>query len=198
MGAIVTGNLTVTVVAAMMPDGTLDSHGYGFSDAIWAACGGDPFGAGVFAPAAQALTLSKLGIKLNFAKPTGNDAIQLSGTLPIPKGFVSKGQQVILDIGGVVKIFALDAKGGCKNSAGTFKLAFKSTKGAVAAQTAKFSANLSKGTFAAALATQGLANADANKASHAVSVGVYFNQQIFEKSQTVHYSAKKGKSGSAK
>jgi PKD repeat protein len=188
----------VNVAIATLPDGSQDSHGYGVSDAVWNAAGGDPFGADVHAPAAQDLTIGKIGIKLNFAKPVGNDSIQVSGALQIPAGFNPANQSLILDVGGVATLFVLDDKGNCKNSAGTFKLTFKSVKGLVAAQTAKFSAALNKGSFQTALANQGLTDATVSKAGRNVWVGVYFNLQIFAKVQTVSYTAKHLQSGSAK
>jgi PKD repeat protein len=197
-GASASSTLSVDVVAATLPDGSLDSNGYGISDVVCAAAGGNPFGAGVAAPAPQALTINKVGIKLDFSKPTGNDSIQLSGELPISAGFKAANQQVILDIGGVAILFNLNNRGSSKNSSGMFKLALKSTNGHIQNQTAQFNAILDKGSFQAALANQGLTDANFKNAAKDLWIGVYFNQQVFAKTQMVHYTAKINQSGSAK
>ena len=80
--------------------------------------------------------VSKLGIKLNLAKPS-LDSIGLKGTLAVPAGFSAAGATLEVSIGGVVKTFTLDAKG--KTTVGTDKaqLTVKAKKGVVAAQDAK-------------------------------------------------------------
>ena len=92
---------------------------------------------------------TKIAIKLNFAK-SNSDSIGFSGTLAVPAGFKLTGAKVSFDISGIAQSFTLDAKGGSKTG-GTFKLSVKASKGAVAAQTAKF-AMQTKGSFATSLA----------------------------------------------
>ena len=75
-----------------------------------------PFG-GILAGTPLPLTISKIGVKLNFAR-AGSDSISLSGTLPIPAGLVVAGQSVVIDVGGVIKIFTLDDKGNGAASSG--------------------------------------------------------------------------------
>ncbi len=89
------------------------------------------------------LTLGKLLISLNFAKPeTNTDTIHLDGKLPIPAGFVVAGQRVQVNIGGILRSFVLDATGASPNS--EFKLTIKLTKGVVKKQTALFRAQLGR------------------------------------------------------
>ena len=80
-----------------------------------------------------------------------------------------------------------------------FKITIKAKKGVVAAQTAKFQVSLKKGSFAAALADEGLVGtADAKNASKTVRVDIIFNDATYRKEQVQLYSAKTGKSGATK
>jgi PKD repeat protein len=198
-GTVASGAVTVTISAAnpvITPDGSSEYEDTGYSLAVVNANSGVvPFG-GIQAPKPQALTVSNLSVKLDFAK-TGNDAIQLSGLLPIPAGFNPANQQVIVDVGGVAVAFTLNGKSQAKEGNDTFAVGIKAVKGTVAKQNAKFSAKLSKGTYTAALAYFGLTNSNANKAAHNVSVTVYFDLQVLQATQPVEYTAKYGKSGTA-
>lgn len=179
-------------------DDVTDSDGDGFPDLVETTAGtslidpaSTPF-AGLPAGTAQSLPVFKVQIKLNFAKP--GDSISASGTLPVADGFVFTGQQVITNVGGVVKVFTLDAKG--KSAASTTqKFSLSKPKLGVS----KFSLKLSKGTFAAAFADESLTgNLDVKKESRSTRVTIYFNQVTYTKTQSLEYTAKKAKTGSAK
>ena len=200
LGGTATGAVTVTVNAPLVGTGK-DSDGDGFSDDFEIASGSSPSNAsdspvGGTATVPVNLNQSKLSIKLNFAKPT-SDSISFSGTLPIAAGFNPANKTAIIDVGGVVKSVTLDPKGKSPKGNNSFKLTIKATKGVVAAQTAKYGVKLSKGDFAAALADEGLTNADATKANKSVVVRLIFGGVIYEHAQTVIYSAKESKTGSA-
>jgi hypothetical protein len=188
-----------------------DTDGNGFPDEIISALGLfpsyptlTPFGI----PAVTApLTLSKLEVKLNFTH-TGGDAISLSGALQIPAGLVVSGQSVLIDVGGVIKIFTLDIKGNGHAASGypaltsptndRFKLHIKLTKEKVLKQNAPFTAQFNKGTFGNLLSDEGLlGTATVKKAKRTVPVVILFNVQIFEASPAVLYSAKAQKTGTA-
>lgn len=176
----------------------VDLDGDGFLDAIEGAAGtssldaaATPF-SGVPAGPPQPLILSKLQIKLNFAKPN-SDALSLSGALPAPDGFAPIGQQVIIYVSGVAKAFTLDEKG---KSLPSGKDSVKLSKPKLGA--AKFSAKLSGGAFAKTLEDEGLANADAKNEIKQVPVTVVFNQALYQGAQAQVYSAKAGKSGRTK
>jgi PKD repeat protein len=140
------------------------------------------------------LTLNKLQIKLNFSRSSA-DSIMLGGTLPIPAGFQAKGQPVDCVIGSITKVLTLDAKGHARSGGDQFMLGIKAKNGVAAAQTAKFSAKFT-GSFAAQLAGI-LPNAD-GKMTVSVPVSIVFNGGVYQKTQSENYSAKKGKSGTAK
>jgi len=196
-----TGSVTVTVNAPIAGSGN-DSDGDGFSDDFEIAAGTSPSNAsdtptGGAATAPLDLIESKLTIGLNFSKPA-SDSISFGGTLPIAAGFSSANKTAIIDVGGVVKSVTLDAKGKSPKGNNSFKLTIKATKGVVAAQTAKYGVKLSKGDFAAALSDEGITNANASGVSTTVVVRIVFGGAIYQHTQAVIYSAKAGKTGSAK
>lgn len=197
--------VVVTTLPALIGDGT-DSDGDGFSDTFETQVGSTPqsFTATpmnnlpVSAAEMQLLAISKTSIKLNFVKQN-SDLISLTGTIPIPAGFVVTNQRLHLDIGGVVKSFTLSEKGISKAGGDSFKLQVKSKKGAVAAQASKFSMVLSRGTFSGALVNEGLTgDADVKNAARTVMFSLVSNGIAQQKPQALSYSARKGKSGKAK
>ena len=141
--------------------------------------------------------VSKLAIKLNFAKPA-HDSIGLKGTLAVPAGFAVAGATLEVSIGGVVKTFTLDAKGKAKVGTDQAKLAVKAKKGVVAAQDAKLSIKLTKGSFASALSDEGLVNATVTEVAVSVPVEIQLNGTMYAKTQPQLYSAKAGKTGKTK
>jgi hypothetical protein len=146
-------------------------------------------------------------VKLNFAKTTGNDAIMVSGSLPITAGFVASSQTVVVDVGGVVKVFTLNSKG--KGVATTaypatlatndhFGLKFKTVKGKANQQTGTFTAQFNKGTFASLFADVGLlGSASVKKVARTVPVIILFNNQMYQAAQAVQYTATASKAGLA-
>lgn len=204
INSAVTSTVTVTVNAAVALVGTgTDSDGDGFSDAIETFSGSStsdpnstPFGN---APAGNSsgLTVSLASVKLNFAKK-GSDTIKLSGTLAVPAGFAPAQQKVYIVFGDVLKTLTLDAKGNAKSGGDAIKVSIKAAKGVVAAQQSKYAVLLNKGTFAAQLAAYGLVNENASKANVTVPVSLYVNSTLLQKQQTLSYTAKKDKTGTAK
>jgi hypothetical protein len=186
---------------ALPPDA--DADGDGFSDEIEAALGSDPNSAAatpadVGEPTAiGTLSGAKLAIKLSFSKPN-SDSIVLSGLLLIPDGFHIAGQKVIVDIGGVVKLFELSAKGASPKGNDSMVVRTKSSKGVVMLQVAKFSLKLTKGAFAAPLAAVGLANETVAKKKLAVPITVIFNGEVLRKAVPQTYKAVVKKGGAAK
>ncbi|HEY3319857.1 MAG TPA: kelch repeat-containing protein, partial [Planctomycetota bacterium] len=147
-----TSSLSLTVAPAQTGGGdgggpvlppSQDMDGDGFSDQIETTLGSNPSNAsdtpgGAAKPtAAGKLSVSKLSIKLNFAKPQGNDSIGLSGLLLIPEGFSISGQTAIVDFGGVVKSFTLDPKGKSPKGNDSLAIGVKSGKTGTPLQIAK-------------------------------------------------------------
>jgi hypothetical protein len=194
-----------------------DIDGNGFPDEIKTALGisltdpgTSPFNQPVntITGPTQSLTVTKLSVKLNFAKTSGNDQIMLSGLLPIPSGFAADSQTVLLDVGGVVKIFTLNSKGIGAPASGYpaitsatndhFSLKFKSQNGKVPAQTGVFTAQFNKGTFAGDLADEGLlGNMSLKGDARMIPVIVMFNAQMYEELPVTQYTATANKTGSA-
>lgn len=143
------------------------------------------------------LTITKLGIKLNFAKPDA-DKIILNGTIPVPDGYSAAGRSVSVDVGGVVATFTLDAKGKSKIDASSIKLNVKASKGVVAAQNAKLAIKLNKGNFSTSLADEGLIDATLDSVPVEVRAAVTVGGATYVTAQPQSYSAKTGKSGSTK
>ena len=200
----ITSNVVVNVNAAIVGDG-VDSDGDGFSDSFESGVGTDPnsasstpTGAPITPSAVLALTVSKVSVKLNFAK-TGNDSVTFSGTVPVPAGFKPLGAETFFFAGGIVKKLTLTVKGSAVSGGDSVKVALKEKKDVVlAAPTAKFSVSFKKGTFAATLASAGLTNADAKAVKVSVPLSFIFNNTVYQKTQTLSYTAKKGKTGIAK
>ncbi|MCY3018671.1 MAG: PKD domain-containing protein [Planctomycetota bacterium] len=203
-GGTAAASVVIKVVAAggVLP-GDTDSDGDGFSDQIETQLGSNPDDAsdtpgGATKPtAAGKLSVSKLGIRLNFAKPEGNDSIALSGLLLIPDGFTVAGQTAIVDIGGVVKSFTLNGKGKSPKGSDSFAVGVKARRTGTPLQVAKFAVKLLKGSFAAALADDGLINASTT-AQVTVPVTLIFNGEVLQKAVSQSYKAVKDKAGATK
>jgi hypothetical protein len=185
-GGTGTASLTVLVTAAItgMPT-QLDSDADGYSDEIENALGSNPNSA-ADTPAdmaavtqTMALPLSKMAIKLN---PTpDSDALSLSGSVLISEGMTLAGQQVVANVGGVVKTFTLDEKGATPKGNDNFKLKVKKGKDGTPLQVATFTVTCLKGNFAAALADEGVSTGAAKGTKATVPVTVIFDGISFQK-----------------
>jgi hypothetical protein len=184
---------------------SVDGDGDGFSDEVEQALGSSPLSAASTpftgnapATAVQPLLDVKLSIKLSFSK-ANSDSISLSGSLPVSKGFNVAGQKVLVDVGGVARVFTLDSKGASPKANDSFKMSIKSSKtSGVYPQTSKFSAKFSRGNFADLLADEGLTNATVTSVPATIPVTVIFNDSQLRTNIDVLYSAKTGSSGSVK
>ena len=176
-----------------------DNDGDGFPNDVEVAAGTDPNDptstpfSGQPAGTPVSLNIKALSVKLNYAS-SGKDTISMTGILPVPSGFVPTGKQVIVNIGGVIKVFSLDAKGMTtpKSTVSTFKLT-KAKNGS-----APYTLKLSKGSFATALALIFPGTADAKNAPVNLTATVYFNNVTYQTIRSMQFTAKKGKTGSAK
>ena len=138
------------------------------------------------------LTISKAALKLNFASG-GKDSILFSGTVALPAGFVPTNTKACFDVGGVAKVLTLTSKGGAVSGGDSFRLKLSSKTA-----TAKYLVSFKKGTFAAAMANSNLTNANAKNAAVTVVFTLIADNSVFQKAQSLHYSARMNKSGMAK
>lgn len=143
-----------------------------------------------------ALNVTKLSIKLSFAKSM-SDSIQLKALLPVRDGFVVAGRMVVVNVGGVERIFVLDEKGKSVSNGAQVKLSVKSQKGVVAAQDAKFAFKLTKSSVATDLADEGLIDTTIDDLPVTVSSSIAIDGQASAVEKQLLYKAKQGKTGSA-
>ena len=144
---------------------------------------------------ACSLAITKMQAKLNFAK-TNSDSCTLSAILDLDAGFSVTNKLVITpDIGGAQVPFTLNAKGRGVSPFGSCKLAYKKKTKHWA-----FSAKLAKGSWQASWATYGLENKPIPKPGIWVEmpVVVVIGDDALGAERPMLYTAKSGKSGSAK
>lgn len=97
-------------------------------------------------PGVPGLAVSKLSIRLNFAKP-GKDRIKAVGLYPVPPGFVAAGATVDANVGGQTQTFTLDGNGKGTTGQDTFVLRVKKRPGATKSFPTSWRLKLKKGTF---------------------------------------------------
>jgi hypothetical protein len=144
-------------------------------------------------------TLKNATITLKFAE-TGIDTVVWKGDLTIGAGIPLQGLPVTVDVGGAAASFVLDKSGKANNGGGNkFALNAKLKNGVTKAGPTPFSFNL-KGDFQGAFAAYGLTNAATDGAGVPVTVPVRFTAGpgVFADDQAFTYTAKQGKSGTAK
>jgi uncharacterized repeat protein (TIGR01451 family) len=175
-----------------------DTDGDRFSDDFEAVAGSDagdpadtPFGV---SPSAAPLEVAGLQIRLDFAR-SGRDDIRLAGVLPVADAAILDGASLVLDVGGVANVFALErraggARGRLEEKHATLRI------GRPRGKRAKFAARLRKGTFGPTLAlTAGLADADVHAKARIVRVTMLLPPSVLTKAQAQIYSAKRGRRG---
>lgn len=160
-------------------------------------CGVSAAGTGCDCAAAQPLGVKKLSIKLNFAKPDV-DGIVLQGTVPVPAGFHAEGKLIVIDVGGVIKSFTLDAKGKAVADLDRAQLKTKFEDGEIPSQDAKFSAKFTKGNFAPMLVDERLTNRTVKDDPVTVKVDVTIDGVAYTQTKPQLYKAKQGKTGATK
>jgi hypothetical protein len=117
----------------------------------------------------------------------------------LPQGFTPSGKLVYIDIGGVIKHFALDSAG--KNTVGSDSaklLSPRKGKLAIGAQAVTFQTSFKSGAFAALLADEGLTNATAIAKPVSVPVLIFMDGILFKASIPQTYTAKAGGLGKSK
>ena len=110
------------------------------------------------------LKLMKLAIALKFSDPNNTlDSISVQGTLAIKQGFSPAAKRLILNVGGILRVYDLNASAGGDTGTDSFRMILRTKAGNVIAQKAKFTAKLS-GNFKSALNQIGFANATNKRA----------------------------------
>lgn len=182
-----------------------DRDGDGFTTAEELAAGTSdnnasdtPFGG---APAGASnttdLTITKVAIKLNFAK-TLSDSISFSGTIGnfTDANFAAiANQKFVVNVGGVTKSLVMTAKGKGVSTDKKDSVSIGKPKNNIS----KFSAKFNKGSFATALTDEGLANDtdSPTKAARTVGVRVLFLGKRYEETQALVTTIKAGKGSSS-
>jgi len=167
-----------------------DSDGDGFSDAFEAAYGTSPRDAGsapvVGRPTPRTLAIGTLRIALDFAQP-GNDRVTLVGTLAAPGRLALSGARLGVDVGGVTRVFTLDASGKGRASGDVVSVSARKRR-------AKLRLAVSGGSFATDLAADGL-TASVKKARVQIPVSVVLDGAVWQKTAAQTFRVKQGRLG---
>lgn len=142
------------------------------------------------------LNVTKMSIKLNFKK-AASDSIQLQALVDVPVGFDPTGVKVVVDVGGVIRSFDLDAKGKAKIGNDQAKFLIKKPKNGVP-PAAKFAVKFAKGDFVAKLADEGLTNTTVSDLPVTIDVTVDIGDIYLRKLVPQIYTAKQGSTGRTK
>jgi hypothetical protein len=127
-----------------------------------------------------------------------SDSLELSGKLPVPLGFALGGQSMTVMVGGYTSVFTLSANGRGHNSTDRIKLSGKLKKSVSAASTLNFSYAVKKQNLLASLQAYGLSNANVSGQSISLPVLMDLDNEGFLANIAVTYTAKRGKSGTAR
>ena len=166
-GATTVATVSVEIRVGFLGEGDADKDG--FADEIEAALGSDPFSAtstpaGVSAPLQSVpMTNCRLNIHLHFGE-ADKDFILLTGRLPLSTAVVA-GSKFIVDVGGVVKFVTMSSTGRAEDDLKRVALQVRRT-----GAKRNFRLQLSKESFAKALADEQLTAAAAKNAPRNVNV----------------------------
>ena len=144
------------------------------------------------------LNLAKLAPKLNFAK-TNSDSCTVTGSFPLPDTGTPSfaGEQAILDIGGGSLTFTLPSKGSAVNGKSKFSTPTFNKKTGLW----KLNVSFKNGFWQTEWANYSMINSNISKPGALVSdlpVILLLNGEAFMATTNLHYTAKQGKSGTAK
>ena len=174
------------------PSTVADTDGDGYSDEIETVLKSDPND-----PASTPLGLPpasfggafdtlNMTVALNFTIDL-SDIIGVRGNLRLKAGFVAKGQQVIVDVGGVVKSLKLNAAGTGSKHTNVFVL--KAKKGSVTTQLAPFAVSLGNGNFKRLMAKFGLINGNVPGRPVTVPITIILDGLIYTSARGMVYTA---------
>ena len=142
------------------------------------------------------LNVAKLAPKLNFAK-TNSDSCTVSGAFDLPPNPTFAGKLATLDIGGGSLTFTLPSKGSAINGKSKFSVPTLNKKSGLWTLKASFK----NGFWQADWANYSMINSNIPKPGALVSdlpVILLLDTEAFMATTNLHYTAKQGKSGTAK
>jgi len=221
VAAVVAGETNVFAVSAVDPEGGALSYQWNFGDgsssgslstnlathAYNTNCG--PYAASVTVTGEQAttssnlnvavacqLTITRLQLNLNFAKTDADSCTVKGTTLGLPASYNFAGKLATLDIGGTNVSFTLGSKGSGLNGVSTFSKPTYNKKTGLWTLSATL-----KGSFQTTWAQYSMISSNISKPGVLVTnfpVILLLDTEAFVGTTNLHYTAKQGKSGSAK
>ncbi len=135
--------------------------------------------------------VTKVQVALNFAK-ANNDVVTASGQIPLADGTSLAGKSITVNVGGASQTFLLDATGKTVQTGGT--VAVTPPKNGVA----KFTAVLPHGAFAQKFGDEGMTNTTISNRYTPTLVTIVFDGTVYTETMQLFWTAKVGKSGTAK
>lgn len=147
-------------------------------------------------PAFESLLVRRMLIRLRF-DVSGRDLIRMTGLVPVPAGHALRGEQLVLNVGGVEQVFTLDARGRGRAAKGRCRVRVGKT-----GDMARVELVLLRGDFAPALADEGLVDNDVRRRSVSVPVTVALAGKRYQwgldATERLSYTARSGRWGMAK
>ncbi len=198
-GGTASGSVVVNVMDGAVT--VADTDGDGYSDEIEIALGSDPKDPNSRPLKLPAITgkgdiqFVKLNIGLSFVGTFG-DTIQLTGALPLPATFTPAGQTVIVDVGGVVSSYTLQANGKSTLNAAAANAFLLKKPSSRHPNSMHFALVMKGGNFSSALAAYGLTGTAGN-ASLTVPVTVIVNTTLFTFLAPQNYSSSNFQTGTS-
>jgi hypothetical protein len=138
---------------------------------------------------AQTLNIASLKLTAVFSK-SGSDSFRLSASLALPKSQSLDGTNAMLNIGGAMTTFRLDARGRASNVQGTFVL----RPGAPA----RVTANARGGNFNSLWVADGLLNSNTRATKITMPVTLSIGSNTYSGFRVLTYNAHAGRAGTAK
>lgn len=143
-------------------------------------------------PSAEALVVSKLLLRTNFARK-GSDSYQVSGSIAtLPTSSVVKGAHVSVDVGAAIVDFVLDDKGRAKSKNGTLRLTLNTKK------TWSFQVAVKSGQWVSDWADGGVANTTIKAESLEIPVTFTIDGHTYGGSKKTLFTSHAMRSGIAK
>ena len=189
---------TLVIIIGMPGFSTVDTDGDGVSDVLELLSGTDMNSAAAVPALQDSLSVDKVQLKLNFAKPA-KDSLQVVSRLTLPTTFVPNGSTAGVQFGPVAKAsLALDSKG--RSPKGSSVIAVKSA--AKGSSSIVVTLTVRNEDLATVLATSGFTNSTVAGDNLVVPVAVAITTNgsttVYSSQVAVKYKATQGKNGSAK